>query len=94
MKEFETYYKKRMAEIRKLAKKENMSAVEYLKDRNRKTPEEYKEYLRHRYEFKSCHSFWHSECTNRGIECGRCKYFFSQSDWDKMTVKERNRIKK
>jgi hypothetical protein len=42
---------------------------------------------------KSCHSFWHRECTNKGFECHRCIYYYSLEDWNKMTKKERNQIK-
>ena len=82
-----------MAEVRKLAKKDGLSTEDFLKKLNRGTFKEYKNYLKCRYEFKECHSFWHSECVNRGIECSHCCHFFSRADWDKMTLKERNYIK-
>jgi hypothetical protein len=92
MKTFDDYYKKSLKGAKTGAKNNKMSVEDFIKTFHRMTMEEYKESQKKRYEAKGCHSFWHRECVNRGIECYRCSKFYSYADWDKMTIKERNNI--
>ena len=93
MKTFKGYYRKKVADMRKVAKRDSLSLEECLKQRIGKTVDEYKQWQLKLYNRKECHSFWHSECTNRDIDCHRCCHYYSAAEWDKMTVKKRNNIK-
>ncbi|MFA5207436.1 MAG: hypothetical protein WC428_02150 [Candidatus Paceibacterota bacterium] len=93
MKTFEDYYKKKLKKIAKCAKRDNVSIEEFLRINYKKTVLEYREWQMGFYNAKDCHSFWHRECTNKGIECHKCCHYYSIAEWDKMTNKERNNIK-
>lgn len=90
---FEDYYRKKVVVMREVAKKDDLSLEECLKQRMGKTVDEYKQWQLKLYNKKDCHSFWHSECTNRDTECHHCCHYYSTADWDKMTVKEKFLIK-
>ena len=93
MKTFDTYYNKKLAGFKKVAKENKMSVTEYIEKIYRKSIDEYRKWQKSMYEAKDCHSFWHRECTNKGIECHRCDKFYSFEEWDKMNKKERDNIK-
>ena len=79
--------------MRKVAKRDGLSLEECLKQRMRKTVDEYKQWQLKLYNIKECHSFWHSECINRAIECHHCCHYYSTAEWDKYTNKEKLLIK-
>jgi hypothetical protein len=93
MKTFEDYYNKKLKELAKCAKIDNISLEEFLLTRYKRTVSEYREWQLGFYNAKDCHSFWHRECLNKGIECQRCNKFYSIAEWDKMSTKEKNNIK-
>jgi hypothetical protein len=94
MKTFNNYYKERMKSAKIGAKNHNLSVEVFIKTFHKMTMEEYKAARKRDYERKECHSFWHRECENKGIECHHCCHFFSSAEWDKMTTKEKNNIRK
>jgi hypothetical protein len=93
MKTFKDFYNNRLNNIKRGAAMNNMSMTEFLKRVHHQTRKEYRQLQLKRYQGKSCHSFWHRECVNRDIECHRCSHYYSLEEWNKMTTKERNRIK-
>ena len=90
---FEDYYIKKVAVMKEVAKRDDLSLEECLKQRMGKTVEEYKQWQLKLYTRKECHSFWHSECVNRAIECHHCCHHYSTAEWDKMSTRKRNQIK-
>lgn len=93
MKTFEDYYKKELNKIAKYAKRDDMSVNTYINKNYRRTIIQFKAWHKTLYRGKDCHSFWHRECTNKGVECHRCLQYYSAADWDKMSTKEKNNIK-
>lgn len=85
MKTFEDYYKKQLNQIKKCAKANKITIEEQLKNVYNKTLVEHEQFLKKSYETKNCHSFWHRECINKGIEC----HNFSIEEYDKMTKKQK-----
>ena len=92
MKTFEDYYNKKLEEIAKCAKRDKISVEEFLRQNYKKTLSEYREWQLSFYSAKDCHSFWHRECVNKGIECNHCNKFYSIAEWDKMTKKEQKEL--
>ena len=93
MKTFKDYYDKKLKDLAKSAKRDKVSVKRFLTVNYHKTISEYKEWQKGFYNAKDCHSFWHRECENKGIECHRCNKFYSTADWDKMSKKAKNAIK-
>lgn len=93
MKTFNDFYDKRLKEIKKCSKRDKVSVKDFIKINYHKTVSEFKKWQKQLYTGKSCHSFWHRECVNKGVECYRCNKYYSLKDWDKMSVKEKNNIK-
>jgi len=92
MKTFEDYYKKHLNKIIKLAKEDKISVEEFIKTHYLISLSEHKERYEKSYTTKNCHSFWHRECENKGIECHHCNHYYSLAEYDKMTKKEKNQI--
>jgi len=88
---FEDYYKKKLKEITNSAKTDGITVEEILQKYYKKTVDEYMEWQMGFYSAKDCHSFWHRECVNKDTECHRCDKFYSIAEWDKMSIKERNK---
>lgn len=85
MKTFDDYYKQSLKSAKIGANNHNMSVKNFIKIFHKKTMEEYKEARKKDYERKACHSFWRRECLNKGIECYRCREFYSFSEFDKIS---------
>ena len=94
MRTFDDYYNKNLKEIRLCSKRDKVSVEYFIEKHYYKSLSEYKEWIKSHYEGKDCHSFWHRECVNKGIKCNDCIKFYSISEWDKMTIKQKNIIKK
>jgi len=94
MKTFDDYYNKKLKDIDKCAKRDHLTREDFVLKNYHKSIEEFRLWYLGKYEGKGCHSFWHRECINRGIKCNDCIKFFSESEWDKMTIKQKNVIKK
>ena len=90
---FEDYYKKKLADISKSPNRNGLSVEDFIFKLYRKTLTEYEKMHLEIYKKKECHSFWHRECTNKGVMCDKCVKFYSTEDWDKMSKKEKNVIK-
>jgi hypothetical protein len=90
---FEDYYIKKYNAIVSCAKRDKISVDEFLLKNHKKTVEEYRQWQLSFYTAKDCHSFWHRECTNKGIECHHCCHYYSTAEWDKMSTRKRNEIK-
>lgn len=90
MKTFDDYYEKHLSEIKKCAKRDKITIKEFLQKAYHKTIAEYKKWMKTSYNEKNCHSFWKRECENKGKECYHCNQYFSMSEYDKMTKKQKS----
>jgi len=87
---FVDYYSKNLKSIKIASKRDGVTVKEWIKYTYGETLSQYRNRQKRQYTKKFCNSFWHRECENKYTDiCKKCKYFYSYSDRDKMTPKER-----